>query len=196
MLEVAVAPVVVGVDKEGVEVQIRWSFDTFFDHLHRVALAAPDAIFATLGWAVFAVNATEAQAKDRKRVFIGADTAEFFAPYFAGRVEAAGVEGRLVGEHWPGCGDFVVVSREEFAVRAELGVAGGDGTAAGEDHTADPGAQRGLEDIGGALNIGALDGLAVVADMGGEVDDGVDFFEGRLDRFEVGNIGAVAVDLG
>ena len=42
MLEVAVAPAVVGVDKEGVEAQIRWSFDTFFDHLHRVALAAPD----------------------------------------------------------------------------------------------------------------------------------------------------------
>ena len=86
--------------------------DGLVDGLDRVAMAAPYGVFARLGWAVFGIDAAEAQAQHRKLVLAGAFAAELFAPDLAGGVEADGAQGGLVGQYRPGLGESVVVSRE------------------------------------------------------------------------------------
>ena len=96
-----------------------------------------------------------------------ADTAEFFAPYFAGRVEARGAQRGLVGEHRPGLADGAVVAGEQLFVGGVLGIAADDRAAAGEDNAVHAGVEGGFEDICRALDIGVLDGSVVIADVGG-----------------------------
>src|SRR5207249_9508354 len=197
VLQVAIAPPVVGDDEEDVEPDRRRLGDTELEQPHDVALAAPDREVPHRDGTVFHLDPADADADRGEPVRVRIVARDRFAPDLAGTVEPVRTRRRLVGQRLP---------------RARLGVAPGDQLAVGRVTL--PGAHgrpargvhdatnarptRGLEDVVGADDVSAQDRLEGFDRAGDrrQVDDRVDTLEGRRDRVEVGYVGLVALHPG
>src|SRR5437867_2389100 len=197
VLHVAVAVAQVRHHVEDVEAQRRRRLDAGLDHAHDVALAAPHRDVARGGGPVLGLHAADAQTDDGHLVGVGVVAPEGLAPDLGRAVQPARPQRRLVGERrdLPGLG---IAAGHEVAQRRLLLPAADRRAAAGEDDALDARDARGLEDVEGADDVGADQHLrrVPVARGGGQVHDGVDVLEGRLDRGEVAEVGLVRLDAG
>src|SRR5215470_7646791 len=186
VLDVTVAPLVVGGHEEHVEAQAVRRDQAALDHPGDVALAAPDRVLARLRRAVGRAHVADAQADHRHRGGVREVAGQRLPPELAAAVEAVRTWGRLVGQHRP-LGDLVVAAGGQRGVGRVLLDAAHGGATAGVDHAPDPGAPRRLEDIVGADHVVVQHRVprGVGLDVGGQVHDRVDLVECGRDRVEI-----------